>query len=99
MESTMRGSASAGTALPHSESDMSSNDLVSNNLFDQIGYSLQGAFLVGIQQAGLLPSVLQTSQQGGHRQRLARREALSVAALSATFSTILGKGQIFNLSA
>ena len=99
MKSTMRASAFAGTALSHSESDLSSKDLVSNNLFDQIGYSLQGAFLVGIQQAGLLPSSIQPGQQGGQRQRLARREALSAAALSTTFSTTLGKGQIFNLSA
>ena len=95
----MRGSAFAGTAKPQGENDLSSTDLASNNLFDQIGYSMQGAFLLGIQQAGLLPSVLQTSQQGGQRQRLARREALSAAALSTTFSTTLGKGQIFNLSA
>ena len=95
----MRGSAFAGSARPQGENDLSGTDLASKNLFDQIGYSLQGAYLLGIQQAGLLPSALQVSQQGGQRQRLARREALSAEALSASLSTLLGKGQFFNLSA
>jgi hypothetical protein len=99
MESTMRGSAFAGSARPQGENDLSSTDLASKNLFDQIGYPLQGAYLLGIQQAGQLPSTVQTGQQGGQRQRLAKREALSATALSATFSTILGRGQFFNLSA
>ncbi len=99
MESTLRGSAFVGSARPQGENDLSGTDLASKNLFDQIGYSLQGAYLLGIQQAGLLPSALQVSQQGGQRQRLARREALSAEALSASLSTLLGKGQFFNLSA
>ena len=99
MESMLRGSAFAGSAMANSENDLSSTDLAGKNLFDQIGYSLQGAYLLGIQQAGLLPSTVQAGQQGGQRPRLARREAMTAAALSATPSTILGRGQFFNLSA